>query len=29
LYSFGDTGPRMKSPWSSTFLFFNTASQKV
>jgi hypothetical protein len=28
LYSFGDTGPRMKSPWASTFLFFSTASQR-
>jgi hypothetical protein len=28
LYSFGDTGPRMKSPWPSTFLFFSTANQQ-
>jgi hypothetical protein len=27
LYSFGDTGLRMKSPWASTFLFFSTANQ--
>jgi hypothetical protein len=27
LYSFGDIGPRMKSPWASTFLFFSTANQ--
>jgi hypothetical protein len=28
LYSFGDTRPRMKSPWASTFLFFSTANQQ-
>jgi hypothetical protein len=29
LYSFGNTGSRMKSTWSSTFLFFNTVSQQA
>jgi hypothetical protein len=26
LYSIGDTGPGMKSPWASTFLLFSIAS---
>jgi hypothetical protein len=28
LYSFGETGPRMKSPWASTFLFFSTMDKQ-